>query len=70
MEKFFDGAAFRGLFVQFELRSQAAQKFCCFEHDDEILESGNDATNRTRGLGGNLRNICDIFAWRVYQGEM
>ena len=34
VEKFFDGAAFRGLFVEFELRGQAAQKFCCFEHDE------------------------------------
>ena len=67
MEKFFDGAAFRGWFVQFELRSQAAQEFCRFEHDEEILESGSEAANRTWGLGGNLRNICDIFAWRVYQ---
>jgi hypothetical protein len=69
VEKFFDGAAFRGLFVDFELRGQAAQKFCRFEHDGEILRSGNEATNRTWGLGGNLRNICDIFAWGMYQGQ-
>ena len=69
MEIFFDGAAFRGLLVQFELRGQAAQEFSCLEHDEGILRNGSEATNRTRGLGRNLRNICDIFAWWVYQGE-
>src|ERR1700733_463419 len=63
----FGVAAFRGLFVEFELRSQAAQEFCCFEHDEEILSGEGEATNRTLVLGRNLRNICDFFAWRVYQ---
>ena len=67
VHQFIDGAAFRGLFVEFELRSQAAQEFCCFEHDVGILKSEGEATNRTLVLGGNLRNICDIFAWWVYQ---
>jgi len=63
MKKFFDGAAFRGLFVQFELRSQVAQKFCrC--HDVRILESGNEWTNRTRGLRDFLRNLARFFSWR------
>ena len=64
VHQFVDGAAFHGLFVEFELRSQAAQEFCCFEHDEEILSGEGEATNRTLVLGRNLRNICDIFAWR------
>jgi hypothetical protein len=64
MKKFFDGAAFRGLFVQFELRSQAAQEFCRFEHDVGILEGADEAANRTRVLGDSLRNCCEIFVWR------
>ena len=63
VHEFVNGAAFRGLFVEFELRSQAAQEFCCFEHDEEILSGEGEATNRTLVLGRNLRNICDIFAW-------
>ena len=43
---------------------QAAQKFCRVEHDGEILEGAEEATNRTGVLGGNLRNTYDFFTWR------
>jgi hypothetical protein len=65
VQEFFDGAAFRGLFVHFELRGQAAQKFCCC-HDERILSSGNERANRTCGLRNSLRNhyrisaLCDV----------
>jgi hypothetical protein len=67
VHQFVDGAAFRGWFVEFELRSQAAQEFCCFEHDEEILKSEGEATNRTLVLGDFLRNSARFFSWREYQ---
>ena len=69
VEQFVHGAAFRGLFVELELSGEAAQKFCCVDHDEEILRVGGEGTNRTGVLGEWIRNTCEIFAWRVYQGK-
>jgi hypothetical protein len=69
VEKFFDGAALRGQFVQFKLRSQAAQEFCRFEHVGS-LENADEAANRTRGLRNFLRNSHEIFVWWVCALEL
>jgi hypothetical protein len=61
-KEFFDGAAFRGGFVEFELRGQAAQEICR-RHDERILSDGDGAANRTRVLRICLRNWRELFAW-------
>jgi hypothetical protein len=55
------------LFVELELSGEAAQEFCCVDHDEGILRVGGEGTNRTGVLGEWSRNIREIFAWRVYQ---
>ena len=67
VHEFVNGAAFRGLFVEFELGGEAAQEFCCVDHDEEILRGAVEGTNRTRVLGEWIRNSFEIFAWWAYQ---
>jgi hypothetical protein len=67
IHEFVYGAALRGLFVEFQLSGEAAQEFCRVDHDEEILRVADEETNRTGVLGEWIRNMCEIFAWRVYQ---
>jgi hypothetical protein len=60
VHQFVYGAAFRGLFVEFELGSEAAQEFGCVDHDEGILRFAGEATNRTGVLGEWIRNFEKI----------